>query len=160
MNTFKQQCHCKGDFDMSETITQTPSEQEIPAAGLPQEDLLNQLLKPEVQESLILLVEQLPQITQLVNVLTKSVDFVQSVATDEVLKNDTVGAIKEMAGPVVGSVKNLAATVIEAKDRADASSETISLFGMMKMIKDPQVQNVLRFMNAYLQVSGERQSGK
>ncbi|KHL95755.1 hypothetical protein QW71_10335 [Paenibacillus sp. IHB B 3415] len=145
---------------MSETITQTPSEQEIPAAGLPQEDLLNQLLKPEVQESLILLVEQLPQITQLVNVLTKSVDFVQSVATDEVLKNDTVGAIKEMAGPVVGSVKNLAATVIEAKDRADASSETISLFGMMKMIKDPQVQNVLRFMNAYLQVSGERQSGK
>lgn len=145
---------------MSETITQPPLEQEIPAAGLPQEDLLNQLLKPEVQESLILLVEQLPQITQLVNVLTKSVDFVQSVATDEVLKNDTVGAIKEMAGPVVGSVKNLAATVIEAKDRADASSETISLFGMMKMIKDPQVQNVLRFMNAYLQVSGERQSGK
>lgn len=145
---------------MSETITQTPSEQEIPAAGLPQEDLLNQLLKPEVQESLILLVEQLPQITQLVNVLTKSVDFVESVATDEVLKNDTVGAIKEMAGPVVGAVKNLAATVIEAKDRADASSETISLFGMMKMIKDPQVQNVLRFMNAYLQVSGERQSGK
>lgn len=145
---------------MSETITQTPSEQEIPAAGLPQEDLLNQLLKPEVQESLILLVEQLPQITQLVNVLTKSVDFVQSVASDEVLISDTVGAIKEMAGPVVGSVKNLAATVIEAKDRADASSETISLFGMMKMIKDPQVQNVLRFMNAYLQVSGERQSGK
>lgn len=42
---------------MSETITQTPLEQEIPAAGLPQEDLLNQLLKPEVQESLILLVE-------------------------------------------------------------------------------------------------------
>lgn len=145
---------------MSETITQTPLEQEIPAAGLPQEDLLNQLLKPEVQESLILLVEQLPQITQLVNVLTKSVDFVESVATDEVLKNDTVGAIKEMAGPVAGAVKNLAATVIEAKDRADASSETISLFGMMKMIKDPQVQNVLRFMNAYLQVSGERQSGK
>ncbi|AIQ58090.1 DUF1641 domain-containing protein [Paenibacillus borealis] len=145
---------------MSETITQIPSEQEIPAASLPKEDILNQLLKPEVQESLILLVEQLPQITQLVSALTKSVDFVQSVASDEVLKSDTVGAIKEMAGPVVGSVKNLAATVIEAKDRADASSETVSLFGMMKMIKDPQVQNVLRFMNAYLQVSGERQSGK
>jgi uncharacterized protein YjgD (DUF1641 family) len=87
-------------------------------------------------------------------------DFVQSVASDEVLKSDTVGAIKEMAGPVVGTVKNLAATVIEAKDRAEASTETVSLFGMMRMIKDPQVQNVLRFMNAYLQVSGERQSGK
>lgn len=145
---------------MSETITQTPFEQEAPQSSHSKEDILNQLLKPEVQESLTLLVEQLPQITQLVSVLTKSVDFVQSVATDEVLKSDTVGAIKEMAGPVVGSVKNLAATVIEAKDRADASSETISLFGMMKMIKDPQVQHVLRFMNAYLQVSGEHKSGK
>lgn len=145
---------------MSETITQNPSAQEVTQFALPKEDILNQLLKPEVQESLTLLVEQLPQITQLVSALTKSVDFVQSVASDEVLKSDTVGAIKEMAGPVVGSVKNLAATVIEAKDRAEASSETISLFGMMKMIKDPQVQNVLRFMNAYLQVSGERQSGK
>ncbi|QUL57314.1 DUF1641 domain-containing protein [Paenibacillus tritici] len=145
---------------MSETVTQTPLEQEKPAAALPREDILQELLKPEVQQSLILLVEQLPQITQLVSTLSKSLDFVQSVATDEVLKNDTVGAIQEMAGPVVGTVKNLAATAIEAKDRADASTETISLFGMMKMIKDPQVQKALRFMNAYLQVSGERQSGK
>jgi uncharacterized protein YjgD (DUF1641 family) len=145
---------------MSETITQPPSGQEAPQAALSREDVLNQLLKPEVQESLTLLVEQLPQITKLVSVLTQSMDFVQSVASDEVLKSDTVGAIKEMAGPVVGTVKNLAATVIEAKDRAEASTETVSLFGMMRMIKDPQVQNVLRFMNAYLQVSGERQSGK
>ncbi|WNS45859.1 DUF1641 domain-containing protein [Paenibacillus sp. MMS20-IR301] len=144
---------------MPETIMETPVEQEKTAAGSG-EDILQQLLKPEVQESLNLLIGQLPQITQLVSVLSKSVDFVQSVATDEVLKNDTVGAIKELAGPVVGSVKNMAATVIEAKDRADASNETVSLFGMMKMIKDPQVQHVLRFMNAYLQVSGERQSGK
>ncbi|MNE92992.1 hypothetical protein D3C80_1907800 [compost metagenome] len=76
------------------------------------------------------------------------------------LKNDTVGAIKEIAEPVVGSVKNMAATVIEAKDRAEASTENISLFGMMKMIKDPQVQKMLRFMNAYLQVSGERSTQK
>ncbi|MNL85869.1 hypothetical protein D3C87_2143480 [compost metagenome] len=76
------------------------------------------------------------------------------------LKNDTVGAIKEIAEPVVDSVKNMAATVIEAKDRANESSETISLFGMMKMVKDPQVQKMLRFLNAYLQVSGERSPQK
>lgn len=88
--------------------------------------------------------EQLPQITQLVGALTKSLDFVQSVASDEVLKNDTVGAIKELAEPVVDSVKTVAATVIEARDLANESSETISLFGMMRMIKDPQVQKMLR----------------
>lgn len=146
---------------MSETVTEAPTQQEIPAAAtLPGGDVLNELMKPEVQQSLMLLIEQLPQITQLVGALGKSLDFVQSVATDEVLKNDTVGAIKEIAEPVVDTVKNLAATAIEAKDRAEASSETISLFGMMRMIKDPQVQKALRFMNAYLQVSGERQSVK
>lgn len=145
---------------MSETITQTAPEQEAPKASLSKEDVLDQLLKPEVQESLTTLIEQLPQLTQLVGALTKSYDFVQAVTSDEVLKNDTVGAIKEIAEPVVGSVKNMAATVIEAKDRANESTENISVFGMMKMIKDPQVQKLLRFMNAYLQVSGERSQQK
>lgn len=144
---------------MSEPTSQSHSEQETTQSNT-KENVLDQLLKPEVQESLTVLIEQLPQITQLVSALSKSMDFVQSVATDEVLKNDTVGAIKELSEPVVGSVKNMAATVIEAKDRADASSETISLFGLMKMIKDPQVQKLLRFMNAYLQVSGERSQNK
>ena len=43
------------------------------------------------------------------------------MATDEVLKSDTVGAITEIATPVVDTVKGLAATAIEAKDRADAN---------------------------------------
>ena len=49
-------------------------------------DVLDQLLKPEVQESLNVLVEQLPKLTEMAQVLTKSYDFAQSVATDEVLK--------------------------------------------------------------------------
>ncbi|GGH21747.1 DUF1641 domain-containing protein [Paenibacillus segetis] len=145
---------------MSDVIIQTDSEQDSPKVSVTNEHLnvLDQLLKPEVQESLTVLVNQLPQITQLINVLTKSYDFVQSVATDDVLKSDTVGAIKELSEPVIGSVKNMAATVIEAKDRADASQETIGVFGLMKMMKDPQAQKLFRFVNAYLQIANERSS--
>ncbi|OIK13086.1 hypothetical protein BIV60_14865 [Bacillus sp. MUM 116] len=119
-------------------------------------DVLDQLLNPEVQESLTTLVEQLPRLTELVNLLTKSYDFAQSVATDEILKNDTVGAIKEIAEPVKDSVKNLAATIIEAKDRAEESNEVIGLFGLLKMMKDPQAQKLFRFFNAFLEVSAKR----
>ena len=119
-------------------------------------DVLDQLLKPEVQESLTALVEQLPKLTELVNVLTKSYDFAQSVATDEVLKNDTIGAITEIVEPIKDTVKDLAATAIEAKDRAEESNEVIGLFGLLKMIKDPQAQKLFRFINAYLEVSAER----
>jgi len=121
-------------------------------------DLLDQLLKPEVQESVTYLVEQLPKLTEIVGLLTKAYDYAQLVATDEVLKNDTVNAIKEVAEPAIGTVKSLAQTAIEAKDRADESTEVIGLFGLLKLLKDPEAQKLFRFANAFLQVSAERKS--
>ena len=122
---------------MSETNNQAQSEQLT--VSQEQLDVLDQLLKPEVQESLTTLVEQLPKLTEMMTLLTKSYEFAQAVAT-------------------VGSAKQLAATAIEAKDRASESNEVIGLFGLVKMIKDPQVQNVFRFVNAFLQVNAERKS--
>lgn len=143
---------------MLATITKPEAEQEKLSVSQEQLDILDQLLKPEVQNSLTVLVEQLPKLTELVGIMTKSYDFAQSVATDEILKNDTVGAIKEMVGPVKDSVKSLAQTAIEAKDRAEESNEVIGLFGLLKMIKDPQAQKLFRFVNAYLQVAAEREN--
>jgi len=139
---------------MSETNTQTQSEALTPSQQ--QHDLLEQLLKPEVQASLTTLVEQLPTLTELVSTLTKSYEFTKTLATDEVLKNDIVSATTEIVGPVIGCAKTVAANVIEAKDRAEASQEVVSIFGLMKMLKDPQAQKMFRFINAYLQVSNER----
>ncbi|UIJ65947.1 DUF1641 domain-containing protein [Bacillus cereus] len=143
---------------MPETMTQTKPEQETVqiSASQGQLDVLDQLLKPEVQESLTTLVEQLPKLTELVNILTKSYDFAQTVATDEVLKSDTVGAITELVEPVKDTVKSMAATAIEAKNRADESNEVIGLFGLLKLLKDPQAQKMFRLVNAYLQISAER----
>jgi uncharacterized protein YjgD (DUF1641 family) len=143
---------------MAEVNTQTTSESEAQTLSLSREpsDLLEKLLQPEVQQSLTALIEQLPKLTEMLNVLTKSYDFAHSVATDDVLKSDTVGAISEIVGPVKDSVKMIAANVIEAKDRAQLSQESIGMFGLLKMLKDPQAQKMFRFINAYLQVNEER----
>ncbi|WNS76916.1 DUF1641 domain-containing protein [Bacillus sp. DTU_2020_1000418_1_SI_GHA_SEK_038] len=145
---------------MTATLTQQKPEQELVSYNQDKLDVLDQLLKPEVQESLTTLVEQLPKLTELVNILNKSYDFAQSVTTDEVLKNDMIGAITEMAGPIKDSVKNIAATAIEAKDRAEESHEVIGLFGVLKMLKDPQAQKLFRFVNAYLQITSEKEAQK
>lgn len=145
---------------MSESIAQTNEQAAALASTQEKLDILDQLLNPEVQESLTALVEQLPKLTELVTVMTKSYDFVQAISTDEVLKSDTVGAISEIAGPVVGSLKNVAATTLEAKERAENSTESIGLFGLMKMMKDPQAQKMFRFMNAFLQVNAENNKQK
>lgn len=141
---------------MSETNNQS---QKI-TVSQEQLDVLDQLLKPEVQESLNNLVEQLPKLTEMVNLLTKSYDFASTLATDETLKKDTVSAVTEMASPVVSGAKAIARNAMEAKDRAEESNETIGVFGLVKMIKDPQVQSVLRFANAFLEVSAEQKAKK
>ncbi|MGG0642982.1 DUF1641 domain-containing protein [Sporosarcina gallistercoris] len=132
--------------------TQLPSNQK--------QDILDQLLKPEVQESLTALVEKLPQLTELVDLMTKSYDVAKAVATDEVLLNDTSEFMKEIVGPVKDSAKNMAATVIEAKDLAEKNTETIGLFGLMKMIKDPEAQRIFRFLSAYLEIAGQKNHTK
>lgn len=142
----------EGELKMSEVLIQ-----EKEATGT-EKELLDQLLKPEVQESLTTLVEQLPKLTEAVNLLTKTYDLAQLVATDDVLKNDTVSAIKEISEPVIGSVKSIAATAIEAKDRAEASNEVIGLFGVLKLLKDPEAQKMLRFVSAFLEVQAERKA--
>jgi len=143
----------KGELNMSEETKQ--AQEALSADKL---DLLDQVLKPEVQASLTTLVEQLPKLAEVVTLLTKAYDLAQLVATDDVLKSDTVSAVKEMAEPVIGSVKNIAATAIEAKDRADNTNETVGIFGLLKLLKDPETQKILRFANAFLAVQSERKA--
>lgn len=123
------------------------------------QDLLDQLLQPEVQQSLITLVDQLPKLTEVVNLLTKTYDLAQQIATDDVLKSDTVNAIKEISEPVINGVKSVAQTAIEAKDRAESTNESIGVFGLLKLLKDPETQKLIRFVNAFLEINAERKNG-
>ena len=139
---------------MSESTKQQSEANSSPVAS--QEELLKQLSKPEVQESLITLLNQLPQLTEVVTALNKSYEFAHSIATDKVLVNDFANTAKGFGEPVVNTAKHIAVNAMEAKERAEQSTEVISIFSLMKMLKDPQIQKVLRFASAYLQVSNER----
>jgi len=121
-------------------------------------NVLDQLLKPENQESLTILVNNLPKLTEMVTSLTKFYDFFQSIATDEVLINDFKGGFQEFLKPIEHKVKDLASTAIEAKDIADQSHETIGLFGLLRLLKDPQMQKLFHFAQAFSKISAEKTS--
>jgi uncharacterized protein YjgD (DUF1641 family) len=143
-------------------MSQTSTIQEVPVSLVAESkslDVLDQLLKPEVQESLTLLVDNLPKLAEMVNMLTKAYDFAQNVATDKVLINDFAQGIGEFVKPVQEKAKNIASAAIEAGERSQADvSTTIGLFGMLKMLKDPEVQKTLRFAQAFLNVLAERKN--
>ena len=120
-----------------------------------EKDVLEQLLKPEVQESISALVEQLPKLTEMVTQLTALYETVNSLLTDELLKSETAKATRDILGPVVDSLKAVTKNAMEAKERAEARDEVIGLFGLLKLLKDPQTQKALRFLSAYLEVCNE-----
>ncbi|PZE21056.1 DUF1641 domain-containing protein [Paenibacillus xerothermodurans] len=141
---------------MSDSSVQKSDQASAAVQGVVKPDVLDQLLKPEVQESLTLLVDQLPKLTEMVTMLTKTYDLAQKVATDRVLIQDMVGGIQEVVQPLGEKVKGYASAAIEASDRAEQSDATIGLFGMLKLLKDPELQRMLRFAQAYLDILGER----
>lgn len=146
---------------MSDTSTQQAVLAPAEPAARQQTDVLDQLMKPEVQQSLSVLVEQLPKLAELTTVLTKAYDLAQSVVTDRVLIEDLKGGMEEIVKPITEKAKSIASAAIEAGDRTQAdNATTIGLFGLLKMLKDPQVQQALRFAQAFLDVLGERRQSR
>ncbi|QHW35096.1 DUF1641 domain-containing protein [Paenibacillus rhizovicinus] len=131
-------------------------EQQDASAALVKSDVLDQLLKPEVQEALTQLVDQLPKLSEMMSLMTKTYELAQKVASDRILIQDTVGGIQEVVKPLTEKVKGYASAAIEANDRAEQSENVIGLFGMIKLMKDPELQKMLRFGQAYLDILGER----
>lgn len=124
-------------------------------------DVLDQLMKPEVQQSLTVLVENLPKLAELVTILTKTYDVVQNVVTDQVLIEDIKGGMEEFVKPIQEGAKGIASAAIEANDRvATAQTTSIGLFGILRMLKDPQVQKMLQLSQAFLDVMAERREQK
>jgi len=140
---------------MQETTVQN-ADQEASVQTIVKPDVLDQLLKPEVQEALTVLVDQLPKLSEMMALLTKTYDLAQKVATDRVLIQDMVGGFQEVVKPLEEKVKGYASAAIEANDRAEHSEATIGLFGMLRLLKDPELQRMLRFGQAYLDILGER----
>lgn len=136
-------------------ISQEAIETQDAAAQRNSQDLLDQLLKPEVQESLTVLVDNLPKLAEMVTFLTNAYDFAKNVATDKVLINDFAHGIGEFVKPVAEKAKGIAAAAIEAGDRAEADTSTIGIFGILKMLKEPQVQKSLKFAQAFLHALSE-----
>ncbi len=143
-------------------MSQVSSEQEVAVSVADQKqslDILDQLMNPEVQQSLTVLVDNLPKLAEMVALMTKAYDFAQNVATDKVLINDFAHGIGEFVKPVQEKAKGIAQAAIEAGERSqEAAGTTVGLFAILKMLKDPEVQKTLRFAQSFLSVLAERKN--
>jgi len=115
------------------------------------------LLNPETLDAMVVMIDKLPKIAKTLETLDKLSPFVEALTDKDNLKG-IAGLVEVFATPVTERVQDGISMVKEAKERANQNTTTISLFGMMKILKDPAVQNGFKFLQALLDVSAEKKA--
>ncbi|MEW9667902.1 DUF1641 domain-containing protein [Ammoniphilus sp. 3BR4] len=106
-------------------------------------------------DALLSLVEKLPKLAQTVEMLERATPFIEMIAKKENLVS--VAEVAEIvATPVTEKVQEGLSMVKEAKLRAEQNRESVSIFGLLRLLKDPTVQDGLKFAQAFLEVVSEK----
>lgn len=117
-------------------------------------DIEELLLQPEMQESLAAFIHELPRLATTLTMFGKLCDVAKETITDPDLMAGLEQAVREKAGGTLGGMWS---AVQEAKQRAEENcNQHIGIFGLMRWLKEPAVQNNLRFVQALLNVLSER----
>lgn len=110
----------------------------------------------ETIEAGIELLGKLPMLLQHVAMLEQLTVFVQDVLGDEQSLEQIKCSIESL--PLVQEGKALTDVVKEVKERAATQpQEPVSIFTLMKWLKDPSVQKGLHFAKTTLDILGEKQ---
>ena len=137
---------------MSDSIATMEAER----AATSQADAFELLLKPEYQEALHDIVEQLPKLAVVMSLFGKLYDVASEALTDGELMGSLEELLRQKTQPIKESYANLSWAAKEAKERAESETAPIGVFGILRMLKDPMVQKNLKLVSAFLSVMGER----
>lgn len=103
-------------------------------------------------EALVGLLEKLPKLLQMINQLENVLDFATAVLADQQTIDYATASIQSYAEPVVEKGKQGLSLVKEIQQQAEATTEPVKLFTIMKWLKEPSVQQSLKYVQATLQV--------
>ncbi|AMA72964.1 MULTISPECIES: DUF1641 domain-containing protein [Aneurinibacillus] len=113
-------------------------------------------LNKENMEALAVMIESLPRIAKCVTLLDRLFSTIEPLITDKESLAYLADTVKLVTTPVTERVQEGVSIVKEAKERAAQNQTNISIFGLLKLLKDPTVQDGLKFVQALLEVLSEK----
>jgi uncharacterized protein YjgD (DUF1641 family) len=114
-------------------------------------------LSRETLESALILLDKLPKISKYVQVMEQIFDTLESVATDKQSLGYLFNSAKEIVEPLSSKVQDGVSMIQEVQIRAESITRPVTLFSVLKLLKDPSVQRGFQLFSAFLEVVGERQ---
>lgn len=107
-------------------------------------------------ESAVILLDKLPKVTKYVQVMEQLFDTVEAVATDKQSLEYLVNGVREIIEPWRSRARDGVSLFQEAQQRAAHDTTFISIFSLLKLLKDPSMQKGIRLFKAFLQIVDER----
>ncbi|MFP3845829.1 helical membrane plugin domain-containing protein [Priestia filamentosa] len=106
----------------------------------------------ETIEALVGLLEKLPRLYKLIEQLESLIDFASAVLVDQQTLDYATVSIKSYTEPLLQKGKQGLSLVEEIQQQVQATTEPVKLFTIIKWLKDPTVQQSLKFAQATLTV--------
>jgi uncharacterized protein YjgD (DUF1641 family) len=119
--------------------------QELPPVTLDRETLV----------ALLTLLDKLPKLVRYVTLLETGADFVESILTDKESMKYLLDDAKEWVEPWESKVRQTLSHVEVARKRAESDNTPVSVFSLMKLLKEPAAQRGVHFLKAFLEVVGD-----
>jgi uncharacterized protein YjgD (DUF1641 family) len=107
-------------------------------------------LNMETVEALVSLLEKLPRLNELIEKLDDILRFGEAVLNDEVSLDYAASSLKSYAEPVMEKGKRGMQIVKDVQQKAQTDSEPIKLLTILKWLKEPSVQQGLKYVQATL----------
>ncbi len=104
----------------------------------------------ETVEALISLLEKLPRLNELVKTLDNFLQFGEAILHDDASLNYAAASLKSYTDPITEKGRRGLDLVKDIQERAHADSEPIKLFTILKWLKEPSVQQALKYVQATL----------
>jgi len=123
-------------------------------------DISEVLLDEDVEQSLVTLLEQLPKLTSIISMASTAAGLLQEAVTDPELMDIAKDMTKEKLAPLQSRWLEAKEILRDTRLQAEQDTAYIGVFGLLRILKDPQVQKSLRYIQAFLRTLEARQSAQ
>ncbi|WZV56978.1 hypothetical protein AAB109_28260 (plasmid) [Priestia megaterium] len=110
----------------------------------------------ETLEALVGLLEKLPKLLKQVEQLENFIDFTTAILADQQTIDYATSSIKSYTEPFLKKGQQGFSLVKEIQQQVQATTKPLKLFTIMKWLKDPNVQQSLKFVQATLTVLNKK----
>lgn len=113
-------------------------------------------LNRDTVEAVLVLIDKLPKFVKYVSLVEQIIEVTKAVMSDKESFQHLVKGAKESVEPIQGKINVGISIIEEAKKRAEQDNAKVTVYSLIKLLKDPAVQQVVHFVKALLSVMSER----